>query len=65
MDGRQRFGAAIALVGWIAAPLPAAAGLKVALEVRETAGVARVKDPCRSGVPLPPGAVRDVAKLRL
>lgn len=39
--------------------------LNVLLKVQETAGVARVKDPCRSGVALLPGALKDVKKLRL
>ena len=44
---------------------PAAGALDVELKVAETAGVARVAKPCHSGVPLPPGAVSDDAKLRL
>lgn len=39
--------------------------MEVALTVREPAGVARVQDPCRSGIPLAPGALTDAAKLRL
>jgi len=41
------------------------AAMDVALTVRETAGVARTQDPCRSGIPLVPGALTDPAKLRL
>ena len=42
-----------------------AVAMDVALTVQETAGVARVKAPCRSGIPLLPGAVKDEKKLRL
>lgn len=40
-----------------------AAALDVPLTVRETEGVARRREPCRTGVPLPPGAVSDSGKL--
>ncbi len=39
--------------------------LKIALTVEETAGTGRVGNSVNSGVPLPMGAVRDVAELRL
>lgn len=42
-----------------------ASAMDVVLEVKESAGVARVAEPCTNGVPLVPGAVRDEAKLRL
>ena len=44
---------------------PVAAAMDVALKVQETAGVARVADACRSGIPLAPGAVTDEKKLRV
>ncbi|MCG3179131.1 MAG: hypothetical protein BIFFINMI_01462 [Phycisphaerae bacterium] len=43
----------------------AARAMDVALKVEEPAGVARVADPCRSGIPLVPGAVIDEKKLKL
>ena len=39
--------------------------MDVPLRVEEPAGVDRVKDPCRTGVPLVPGALVDGKKLRL
>jgi len=39
--------------------------IEVPLTVRETAGVARTANPVHSGVPLPRGAVKDAAALRL
>jgi hypothetical protein len=39
--------------------------LDVPLTVKETAGVDRVQNPVNSGVPLPKGAVKDAAALRL
>ena len=42
-----------------------ARAMDVVLKVQESAGVPRVADPVRNGVPLAPGAVQDVNKLRL
>ena len=44
---------------------PAARALNVTLTVTDTSGVKRLAEPCHSGIPLPPGAVTDVSKLRL
>ena len=39
--------------------------MDVVLKVQETAGVPRVADPVRNGIPLVPGALQDEKKLRL
>ena len=57
-----RFLAAVALCGLCSM---AAAAVNVKLTVTEEAGVGRVANPVNSGVPLPKGAVTDVASLRL
>lgn len=52
----------VAVIGLAAAPVLA---LDVPLTVRETARVGRIGNPVNSGVPLPRGAVRETAQLRL
>jgi hypothetical protein len=48
-----------------AAAVLSAQSLDVPLTVEETAGTARVAEPVTFGVPLPKGAVKDLARLRL
>jgi hypothetical protein len=55
----------IGLACCLLASRPAVAGLDVALKVQETAGVARVQDACRSGIPLAPGVAKDTEKFRV
>ncbi|MBA4386584.1 MAG: hypothetical protein C0404_01305 [Verrucomicrobia bacterium] len=47
--------------------LPASSGLAldIKLTVKEPSGIERVKDPCRTGIPLAPGSLQDLTKLRL
>jgi hypothetical protein len=59
----MRLGAFLGLL--LAVTTSVQAGMDVTLKVQESAGVARVADPCRNGVPLVPGAVKDESKLRL
>jgi hypothetical protein len=40
-------------------------GWEVPLQVDEPAGVARAADPCRTGIPIPPGALTDETRLRV
>lgn len=47
---------------WLSRP---GLALEVALTVKEPAGVERIKDPCRTGIPFAPGALKDEKKLRL
>ena len=54
--------AAAAAMAGFAGPADA---MDVALKVQEPAGVARTNEPCRTGVPLIPGAITDEAKLCL
>jgi len=57
---------AVAVAGLMTLGLSqAAAALDVTLKVEETAGVARAKDACRTGIPIPPGALKDTKNLRL
>ena len=58
------FAWSLAALTALAAPA-SVSSMDITLKVEETAGVARVADPCRSGIPLVPGAVKDETKLRL
>lgn len=39
-------------------------GLDIELKVQETAGVVRLQDPCRSGIPVAPGVLKNLDNLR-
>ena len=58
-------GTSFGLCVLLSASVALSAGLDVQLTVRERHGENRVMQPVTSGVPLPEGAYRDVAKLRL
>jgi hypothetical protein len=56
---------ALILLATVCAAAPAPKPFAVALHVREDAGVARTNEPLASGIPLPQGAVRNPAEVRV